>query len=86
MQNRKWQVLIVEDEYRIGMLIKHLIDWDEYNMECVDVVDNGESALRIIENSSLDIVITDIRMKNCWKIRMWMRYIFPFPIPCTASG
>lgn len=62
MQNRKWQVLIVEDEYRIGMLIKHLIDWDEYNMECVDVVDNGESALRIIERATPDIVITDIRM------------------------
>ena len=31
MQNRKWQVQIVEDEYRIGMLIKHLIDWDESN-------------------------------------------------------
>lgn len=62
MQNRKWQVLIVEDEYRIGMLIKHLIDWDEYNMECVDVVDNGESALRIIERAAPDIVITDIRM------------------------
>ena len=44
------------------MLIKHLIDWDEYNMECVDVVDNGESALRIIERATPDIVITDIRM------------------------
>ena len=62
MQKRKWQVLIVEDEFRIGMLIKHLIRWDEFNMECVDVVDNGESAFELIQRVPLDIVITDIRM------------------------
>lgn len=62
MQDGKWQVLIVEDEYRIGMLIKHLIHWDEFNMECIDVVDNGETAYEIIMNSMPDVVITDIRM------------------------
>lgn len=62
MEKRKWKVLIVEDEYRIGMLIKHLIRWDEFHMECADVVDNGETALQIIEGSPPDIVITDIRM------------------------
>lgn len=40
MEKRKWKVLIVEDGYRIGMLIKHLIRWDEFHMECADVVDN----------------------------------------------
>ena len=40
MEKRKRKVLIVEDGYRIGMLIKHLIRWDEFHMECADVVDN----------------------------------------------
>lgn len=62
MQNRKWRVLIVEDEFRIGMLIKHLIRWDEFHMECVDILDNGESAFNLIQAAPPDIVITDIRM------------------------
>ena len=62
VQNRKWRVLIVDDEFRIGMLIKKLIKWDEYDMEFVDAVDNGEAAFQIIKEKRPDIVITDIRM------------------------
>lgn len=29
MHEKKWRVLIVEDEFRIGLLIKKLIKWDE---------------------------------------------------------
>lgn len=62
MQKKKWRVLIIDDEFRIGMLIKKLIRWDELDMECVDVADNGETALHIIKEEIPDIVITDIRM------------------------
>lgn len=62
MQKSKWRVLIVDDEFRIGMLIKKLIRWDEFNLECVDIVDNGETAFHIIKEQQPDIVITDIRM------------------------
>lgn len=59
---KRWRVLIVDDEFRIGMLIKKLIHWDKFSMECVDVVDNGGTALGIIRETRPDIVITDIRM------------------------
>ena len=62
MQNEKWRVLIVDDEFRIGMLIKKLIRWDELHMECMDVVDNGETAFQIVKSKRPDIIITDIRM------------------------
>lgn len=63
MQDRKGHVLIVDDEFRIGTLIKKLIHWDEFHLECVDVVDNGESAFEIIQSDRCpDVVITDIRM------------------------
>ena len=62
MPEKRWKVLIVDDEYRIGMLIKKLIRWDELSMECMDVVDNGETALEIIGAREPDVVITDIRM------------------------
>jgi two-component system response regulator YesN len=62
MQKKKWRVLIVDDEFRIGMLIKKLIRWNELDMECLNVADNGETALHIIREEIPDIVITDIRM------------------------
>lgn len=62
MHEKKWRVLIVEDEFRIGLLIKKLIKWDEIGLECIGLADNGETALNIIENEDPDIVITDIRM------------------------
>lgn len=63
MQNKKWRVLIVDDEFRIGRLIKKLIHWGEFALECVDVVDNGGTAFEIIQSVRCpDVVITDIRM------------------------
>lgn len=56
------RVLIVDDEFRIGMLIKKLIHWEDLGLECLDVVDHGEKAHEIIIKEIPDIVITDIRM------------------------
>lgn len=62
MQKNIFKVLIVDDEYRIAMLIKKLIKWDEIGLVCVNAVDNGETAYNIILSEKPDIVITDIRM------------------------
>lgn len=60
---KKRKVLIVDDEFRIGMLVNKLIRWDEYNLECAAILDNGESALKMIEERrDIDIVVADIRM------------------------
>ena len=58
----KWNVLIVDDEFRIGMLVNKLINWDELGLRCAAVVDNGQKALSIMEKERIDILITDIRM------------------------
>lgn len=59
---KKRRVLIVDDEFRIGILIQKLTHWDELGMECLAVLDNGEAALQAIKESKPDIVITDVRM------------------------
>ena len=56
------KVLIVDDEYRIGLLIKSLIHWEKLEMESLSVLDNSERALQIILSQSPDVVITDMRM------------------------
>lgn len=58
----KWRVLVVDDEFRIGQLIRKLINWNELFLECIDVLDNGETAYETILEKHPNIVITDIRM------------------------
>ncbi len=58
----KLRVLIVDDEFNIAKLIEKLIHWEEFSMECVGLVNNGETAFEIIQKDQPDIVITDIRM------------------------
>lgn len=56
------RVLIVDDEKRIGILVKNLIRWRELDMECVGVFDHGADALEAVRTNPPDIVITDIKM------------------------
>ena len=59
---KKHRLLIVEDEARIGELIRKLIHWDELGLECQGVALNGQIAYDTICTDKPDIVITDIRM------------------------
>ena len=89
MQNKKWRVLIVDDEFRIGRLIKKLIHWDEFALECVDVVDNGGTAFEIIQSVRCpDVVITDIRMpgKDGLYISSFVHNNFPDKIVILITG
>ncbi len=62
MSDGKKEILIVDDEIRIGKLIEKLIHWDELGMTCLSVEDDPEQALEMIRSHRPDIVITDVRM------------------------
>ena len=62
MSEKKRSVLIVDDEYHIARLIFRLINWEEMNLECMDVLYNGEAALQTVLEKKPDIVITDVKM------------------------
>ena len=55
-------VLIVEDEQKVGLLIRALINWNELGLVFLGIMDNGKDALDRILAETPDIVITDIRM------------------------
>ncbi|MDR0519634.1 MAG: response regulator [Clostridiales Family XIII bacterium] len=55
-------VLIVDDENWICQLIKESVPWEELNMNVAALAGNGVEALRVLRDSHIDIVITDIRM------------------------
>ena len=56
------KVLIADDEYKVGFLVKKLIDWDKLNLEFAGLVQDGVTAYEKICECAPDIVITDIRM------------------------
>ena len=56
------RVIIADDEPKVLLLIKSLIQWEELGLELVATANDGISALALIEELHPDIVITDIRM------------------------
>lgn len=55
-------VLIVDDEPAVLEGLKIMIDWNALGFEIIAGADNGEDALKIIEEVHPDLVITDIVM------------------------
>lgn len=55
-------VLIVDDEEKIGKLLKHIIDWKSIGLYILDIVSSGRQALEIAKQEKPDILITDIKM------------------------
>lgn len=58
----KYKVLLVDDEPIILRSLKVAIPWDELQMEIVGEARNGELALHLIEETTPQIIISDIRM------------------------
>ncbi|MGD1821225.1 MAG: response regulator [Pleomorphochaeta sp.] len=57
-----YSIIIVDDESRIRDTIKNIIPWNEYGFEIIGVAENGLDALTLLEENSVDVVITDIKM------------------------
>ncbi|MEC0211313.1 response regulator [Paenibacillus ehimensis] len=57
-----YKVLIVEDEWLVREGLKHTIDWEDVGCRIMGEASDGETALRLMEEETPDIVLTDIRM------------------------
>lgn len=59
-----YKVLIVDDERVVRIGLQALIKWEEEGYELVGTVADGMQALCFIEENTVDIIITDLRMPN----------------------
>lgn len=57
-----YRVIIADDEPKVSLLIKNLIQWNDLGLELLAIANDGISALAMIDEHRPDIVITDIRM------------------------
>lgn len=58
----KYKVLLVDDEPIILRSLKVAIPWEELGLTIVGEAKNGEAALQLIQETSPQIIISDIRM------------------------
>ena len=65
MEDKRWRVLIADDEPKVCALIQYLIPWEELGLELAAVVSNGLEAMDVLKEKPVDIVITDARMPEC---------------------
>lgn len=59
---KKLRVLIADDEFWIRENLKKLVDWNSYGLELLPMAADGEEAIRLMERTPADIIITDINM------------------------
>jgi two-component system, response regulator YesN len=57
-----FKILIVDDEKWTRETIKEFGKWDQYGIEIIGEAGDGQEGLRLIEQISPDIVITDMKM------------------------
>lgn len=57
-----FSLLIVEDEYLVREGLKHLIDYQHFNISIVREAENGFVAWQLIQEQAPDILLTDINM------------------------
>lgn len=59
-----YKVMLVDDEILDLKGMRTFIPWNELGMEVAAAVNNGFSALEFLENESVDVLVTDVRMPN----------------------
>ncbi|MCL6603624.1 MAG: response regulator [Paenibacillus sp.] len=62
VQQEKYRVILVDDEPIILRSLKAAIPWHDLQLDIVGEARNGEAALRLISETSPNIIISDIRM------------------------
>lgn len=57
-----WNLLVVDDESIVRMGLRYMLDWESFGICWRAEAADGEEALRILEEESIHLVMTDIRM------------------------
>ncbi len=84
-EERTFSVLIVDDEKLVRDGLHRHFPWNKYNMEVVGEAENGLEACAFLQEKPVDLVITDVCMKQMGGIELarylgenypWIKVIF----------
>ena len=88
MEQRRYKVLIADDEYWSRENIKNLIPWETYSMDLLKPAEDGEEVQERIPTERPDILLTDINMPflNGLELLKWISEHYPDIITIAVSG
>jgi YesN/AraC family two-component response regulator len=69
------KLLIVDDEWIIADSLSSMDEWGERRIQVVGTAGNGYEAIRMLEEQSIDLVITDIRMPDMDGLQL-LQYVY----------
>lgn len=59
---KKYKILIADDEYWVRRKLTALLDWDALGLQCLEPATDGRDALEKVRSEQPDILLTDINM------------------------
>ncbi len=87
-KERKYKILIADDEYWTREKFRHMIQWEKYSLEFMEPAVDGEDVLEKMKAEMPDILITDINMPfmNGVDLLTIVREKYPDVITFVISG
>lgn len=87
-KERKYKILIADDEYWTREKFRHMIQWEKYSLEFMEPAADGEDVLEKMKAEMPDILITDINMPfmNGVDLLTIVREKYPDVITFVISG
>lgn len=79
MPEERLRILIAEDEYWTRENLRTLLDWEAYGLELLPMATDGEDALKKLEETPADIVMTDINMPYVSGVELMQRIRAKWP-------
>jgi len=67
------KVVLADDENKILLLLRKLIDWEQLGYEIVGTANDGLRALELVREKQPHLLITDVRMPGCSGIELIRR-------------
>lgn len=58
--NRKYKILIADDEYWVRRKLAALLDWEALGIQCLEPAKDGMETLERVRSEKPDILVTDI--------------------------
>lgn len=87
-EKKLYKVLIADDEYWAREKIRTMVEWKDYQLQCLAPAVDGEDVLNKIEKEEPDILITDINMPfiNGVELVKRLREKYPRIVTFIVSG
>lgn len=78
-----YRLIIADDEKRIRMGLKNIIDWEKLGFEVTEIFSDGQEVMEYLEYVMPDVILTDIKMNHVSGIEI-VKYIFEHQLPCKV--